>query len=83
MMKMMMIMMMIIIIMITITMIMRMMMIIIIIITTITTIIALKDAFRDFCSLLTAPRIVFNTYAHVAGPQLCANNVQHQWRATH
>ena len=41
---------------------------------------------RLFYNLLTAPRTVSNTYAHVAWAQSCANHVQHieqLSRATH
>ena len=40
-------------------------------------IIALKGAFQDFYSLLTALQTVSNTHAHVAGAQSCVNHVQH------
>ena len=40
-------------------------------------VIALKGAFQDFYSLLTALQTVSNTHAHVARAQSCAMHVQH------
>ena len=40
-------------------------------------IIAFKVVFRDFYSLLAAPRTVSNTNAQVAKAQWCENHVQH------
>ena len=48
-----------------------------IIIINIINIIALKGAIGDFYNLLTAPRTVSNTNAHVARALLCANHAQH------
>ena len=39
--------------------------------------IALKSAVRDIYNLLTALWTVSNTYAQVAGAQLCSNHMQH------